>query len=237
MATADVDLPVACADRAVYLPDANALVIADVHLGRGEASAVDAPIDAAAGTVARFEALLDRFDPDTAVVAGDLLHSFAWIPSAVEARLEAIAAAAEAADADLVVVEGNHDALLEEAFDGATTDELALSDGETLVLHGHDPPRRSADRYVIGHDHPALSIDGRKHPCYLYGPGVYDGADLLVLPAFTTLARGTTINRRRTADFASPLVTDAGALHPAIRDEAADETLWFPPLADCRRLL
>lgn len=226
------------AERAVYVPAAETLVLADLHLGRGEASAVDAPIDAADDAVARLRALLDRFDPATVVVAGDLLHSFSWIPRGVRRAIDGIETAVDEAGAALVCTIGNHDTLLEDAFDGETVPASRLTDGETVVCHGHERPNIEGSQYLIGHDHPALSVRGRKRPCFLYGPDAYDGgADVLVVPAFTRLARGTTVNGRRARDFQSPLITDADAFHPVVRDVEGAETLWFPPLGDCRGVL
>ncbi|WP_290819541.1 metallophosphoesterase [Halovivax sp.] len=241
MTPADADGTVEFADRAVYLPDADALVLADVHLGRGEASMVDAPIDAAERVVERIAELLDRFDPATVAIAGDLLHSFSWIPRGVRLAIEGTEAAIDGAGAELVCTPGNHDAMLADVFDGETAPARRLADGETVVCHGHERPQLDGSRYVIGHDHPALAVEGRKHPCFLYGPGAYEdgdgAADVLVLPAFSRLARGTTVNARRGRDFQSPLVTDADAFHPVIRDVDGEETLWFPPLGECRRVL
>lgn len=225
------------AERAVYLPAAETLVLSDLHLGRGEASAVDAPIDAADDAVDRLDGLCERFEPATVVVAGDLLHSFSRVPRGVHETVSAIEATVDDAGAALVCTPGNHDSMLEAVFDGETADAYRLADGETAVCHGHEPPELAGNRYLIGHDHPALSVDGRKLPCFLYGPGVYDGADVLVLPAFSQLARGTTVNGRRARDFQSPLVADADAFHPVVRDVEGEETLWFPPLGESRRAL
>ncbi|WP_254862099.1 metallophosphoesterase [Halovivax gelatinilyticus] len=240
--------PLSFDERAVYLPAAETLVIADVHLGRGEVSAVDAPIDAAERVVDRLDVLIGRFSPQTVVVAGDLLHSFTWVSRGVREAVDRLVATVD--DAHLVCTPGNHDTMVESVFDGETPSAYRLADGETVVCHGHEQPPsdeiESQDGppalYVIGHDHPALSIDGRKHPCFLFGPGAYehgDGptADVLVLPAFSRLARGTKINARRANDFQSPLVTDVDGLYPIVRDETGDETLWFPPLGESRRLL
>jgi hypothetical protein len=41
----------------------------------------------------------------------------------------------------------------------------------------------------------------------------------------------------RTADFDSPLVTDADAFRPFVWDADAQETLRFPPLGEFRDLL
>ncbi len=229
------DPRLAFADRGMYLAEADALVVADLHLGRGVASRVDAPLGDGRNTVDRLEGLLDRFEPRIVVVAGDLLHAVSWIPDGVADRVAELERAVERSGAALVVTPGNHDVSLERVYDGSVSTEHRLTDG-TVVLHGHEPPERDADRYVIGHDHPALSVDGRKLPCLLYGPGHGD-SEVIVLPAFDRLAAGTTVNRLRAGEFLSPLVTDADGLRPAVRDEAAGETLWFPSLGECRELL
>ncbi|ELZ12125.1 metallophosphoesterase [Halovivax asiaticus JCM 14624] len=239
--------PLSFAERAVYVQPAETLVLADVHLGRGATSAVDAPIDAADDPVGRLESLLDRFDPQTVVIAGDLLHSFSWIPDGVRETVAEIERVVTDAEASLVCTPGNHDSVLDEAFDGETAAAYQLDDEETVVCHGHERPPTEwvsddgspPSLYVIGHDHPALSIDGRKYPCFLSVPSAETtvSGDLLVLPAFSQLARGTTINTRRARDFQSPLVTGVGGASPAVRDVDGEETLWFPPLDECRHAL
>ncbi|WP_267642849.1 metallophosphoesterase [Haloarchaeobius amylolyticus] len=227
------------ADRAAYLPAADALVLADLHLGKAHASSVEFPLNEGAGMADRLGGLLDRFDPATVVFAGDVLHSFTTVP--VPAR-EALADLADrvTAQADLRLVSGNHDTQLERVAervaDLPVADAVELDDG-TVVCHGHEEPQPGADRYVVGHDHPTIDIEGRTHPCFLYGPGAYRGSDVLVLPAFTTLAAGMTVNRMRGSDFQTPLVTDPDRFHPIVRDESGDETLRFPPLGEFRRLL
>lgn len=244
----DVDVPFTPLERAVYVDPADALVVADLHLGRAAASNVDAPLPDGEDALERLASLLERTGPATVVVAGDLLHSFSEVPRGVERTVAALRGTVEDAGAALVVTPGNHDAMLERVFDGETSPAYRLADGETVVLHGHESPGENAEpepttdpggveRYVIGHDHPALSVEGRKVPCFLYGPEAYDGADVLQLPAFTRLAPGSTVNGMSGRDFASPLVRVADRFHPAVRDADADETLWFPPLGECRRVL
>lgn len=226
----------ATGERAVLVPGADAVVIADVHLGRDAASRVEAPLGGGRDAIDRLEELLAETDPAEVVIGGDLLHSFSSIPRGVEDDLVAFIEAIEDAGASPVVVGGNHDAMLASVYGGEIHDEYRLADGETVVIHGHDAPETPAKRYVVGHDHPALSIDGRKRPCFLYGPDSHDDADVLMLPAFTRLAPGATVNGMRGGDFQSPLVADAGGWHPGVRD-GEGETLWFPPLSEFRRLL
>ncbi|QUO47222.1 metallophosphoesterase [Halorubrum ruber] len=249
------DADVAFAERAVYLSDADALVVADLHVGRGEASAVSLPLGERADLVDRLGALLDRFDPATVVVAGDAVHTFDRVTDRAREALDALRDGCEASGAALELVAGNHDAALADAWDGPVREELVLeasgdsSDGDsprTVVCHGHEAPSAPADRYVIGHVHPTIEIEGDRRPCVLRGEGTYRGADLLVLPAFTRLAPGVAVNDMGTAAFDSPLVTDADRLAPVVIDSPPDggdggsdggEPLRFPPLGEFRELL
>lgn len=219
-------LPFRPRDRAAYLPAAKALVLADLHLGRGESTALELPITGRAPE--RVADLLDWCGPETVLLAGDVVHSFAGPSGPVEAAFAAIVETIQAAGADPVVLSGNHDGALETLAD--PTPSVTLPDG-TLVCHGHEAPQASADRYVIGHDHPAVAIEGQRRPCYLHGEGVYRGGDVLVLPAFTPLATGTLVNDLDRYEASSPLLTDLGSFRPVVRDETADETYVFPPLA------
>ncbi|MFB6206922.1 MAG: metallophosphoesterase [Haloglomus sp.] len=228
-------------DRAVYLPRADALVLADTHLGRDESSNVQLRLGEDRDITERVERLLERYEPAELVVAGDLLHSFSSVPSGVRESLRDLRRAADAAGTEVVVTPGNHDTMLDELWDGPTTDQHALADGDrqVVVLHGHEPPADpgGAHLYVVGHDHPTIEIEGQRRPCYLHGHGCYRGADVLMLPSFTRLAAGAPVNGMSTADFMSPLVTEADLLRPVVHDATADETLVFPPLGRFREML
>lgn len=218
-------------DRALLIEDT--LVVADLHLGRGKQSAVEAPVGDGQDVCERIGSLCEALEPETVVLAGDVLHAFETVPSGVEAQLRAIDEHVTAAEATLVVVTGNHDTMLEQVWAGPTTSSHWI-DSETLVVHGHEQPGVEADRYVLGHDHPTIEIEGQRHPCFLQGDGGPDGSAIVVLPSFNRLTAGVVINRRYARDFQSPLVTDVDALEPIVRDETAGETLRFPPLGTFR---
>ncbi|MFC6836219.1 metallophosphoesterase [Halomarina ordinaria] len=228
---------VAFRDRALSLPVADALVLADLHVGRAAASPVEFPLGERDDLEERLDALLAATSPGTVVLAGDVLHAFDRVPDGARGTVAALARLVETAGADLVVTPGNHDTMLDAVWDGPTEREYELADG-TVVLHGHDPPERAAGRYVVGHDHPKLTVEGRDWPCLLYGEGVYEGADVFVLPAFTRLASGVSVNGRpgRASLERSPLVTDVDRFRPVVYDSAADEQRTFPPLGRLRRL-
>lgn len=218
-------------DRALLVGDT--LVVADLHLGRVAQSAVEAPVGDGRDICERFTTLCATVEPERVVLAGDVLHAFQTVPEGVETRLRTIRDRVAAVGATLVVVAGNHDTMLERVWEGPTTSSHWI-DSETLVVHGHERPGVEADRYVLGHDHPTIEIEGQRHPCFLRGPGGPDGSTVVVLPAFNRFPSGVVINRRYADDFQSPLVTDVDALEPIVRDETAGETLRFPPLGTFR---
>lgn len=221
-------------DRAVVLSDT--LVVADLHLGRAAASAVEAPIDDGVDVRERIERLLAVHDPSTLVVAGDVLHAFDTVPRGVAGTLGDLRRLADSAGVDAVAVRGNHDTMLDSLWDGEITDAHWIDAG-TVVVHGHERPDAAAEQYLLGHDHPTIEIEGRCRPCWLHGPGGPDGTEIVLLPAFNRFPAGVTINEMRGPDFQSPLVVDADALSPVVWDEVAGEPLRFPPLGEFRHRL
>jgi len=219
-------------DRAVYVRPVDVLVLADLHVGRAEASDVAFPVGERDHLHGRLAGLLDAFDPATVAFAGDVLQRHDYVPVVARDTLADLVALVEDADASLVATPGNHDQQLPDVLDAPTPDAHAV-DG-LVVCHGHERPELDGDLYVVGHDHPVIEIEGQRRPTYLYGERSFRGGDVLVLPSFTELAAGVEVNRMRTSDFASPLVTDANALRPVVYDGDADEPLWFPPLGDLR---
>lgn len=237
--------------RAAYLEAADALLVADLHVGRVAASNVDAPLDEGADLVDRIATHLDAVDPSTFVVAGDVLHVHGSVPTGAVDVLEAIVRTAESAGTTPVFVTGNHDTLLDDldiAGDPVVTDEYRLQDG-TVVCHGHEEPGGAPDeepdkvdtgettatgttRYVVGHEHPAIRIEGARHACFLAGENVYRDADVLVLPAFNRAASGTLVNRL--GDAMSPVVGRLDRYRPVV---VGDEAYEFPPLSEFAAML
>jgi putative SbcD/Mre11-related phosphoesterase len=220
-------------DRALGVE--STLVLADCHVGRGTGGNLEFPVGSGGEMVERFRDLLVRHDPETVVLAGDLLHSFRTVPRTVETTVAGFRDACRDAGATLVVTPGNHDTMLDSVWDGPTESEYRI--GDTVVCHGHEPPETDADRYVVGHDHPTIEIEGQRRPCYLVGEDQYRGADVVMLPSFNKLNAGVVVNRMEASEFQSPLITDTDRLKPVVWDEQARQSRTFPPLGEFRRML
>ena len=223
--------------RSVFLPDADALVVADLHVGRSEASDVAFPLGERRDLLDRLGALLTRKGPATVVFAGDVLHRFETVSERSSETVAELAAVCREAGSDPVFVRGNHDPMLDTIRDDARDAYVLAENPRTVVCHGHQEPSLDAERYVIGHDPPAIEIEGQRRPCFLDAPAAYEGADVLVLPAFSRLAAGVEVNDAQGSDLQSPLVRDLGDVRPILYDDGSEEALTFPPLASFRRLL
>lgn len=202
--------------RAIYLPDAGILALADLHLGytwvqrrRGALLPVNTP-----DTLGdRLESLVRTYQPRSCVLVGDVVHQAVALP-AIQEELQALARRFPATT-EWIVCPGNHDqqlpALLTRLGLRAQVTPLWTA-GQCLFHHGDrleatastGPEfqlRAEAGFHIIGHEHPALRLgDGvatsAKVPCFLLG------ANALVLPAFSDWASGCEVGR---APFLGPL--------------------------------
>ncbi len=221
-------------DRAAYFAEVDVLVVADLHLGRARSANIDFPVGETGRMMDRLVTLLERYEPAEVVFAGDVLHAFSYVPDGVEAAIGELRDTVLAAGAAPVVVSGNHDTMLESFTD--PVEDYSIGEG-MIICHGHEEPSTSGTQYIIGHEHPAIDIAGRRRPCFLVGRGVYNEADVIVLPAFNQLAVGTEINGMTGEDTASPLLAELESFRPIVCDSSSEETLAFPPLADLREYL
>ncbi|MFB6090824.1 MAG: metallophosphoesterase [Halobellus sp.] len=224
-------------ERSAYLTHAETLVVADLHVGRASASDVDFPLGERRDLTERLGARLAEFDPDIAVFAGDVLHRFGTVTERSRETVAGLAEACRDAGTEPVFVRGNHDTALDAACDDVRDAYVASEEPRVVVCHGHEAPEIDADRYVIGHDHPAIAIEGQRRPCFLNAPDAHRGADVLMLPTFSRAAAGVEINDARGGDLQSPLLDRLDDVRPVVYDDDTGEALTFPPLGQFRRML
>lgn len=183
------------------------LVVADTHFGI-EADLASHGMHFRSRSSDRLERLLrtiDRADPDTLLLLGDIKHSIPSLTRQEYAELPRILGALRDR-IPLIIFPGNHDIGLErfvqdgelQPRDGAVVDGVAY-------LHGHTNPSPALfnNLIILGHHHPLLSLHDEvgcalREPAYLratlnpavadaYGP-VPDPTRLLFMPAFNELA-------------------------------------------------
>jgi DNA ligase-associated metallophosphoesterase len=190
------------ADRALYWPARQRLLIADLHLGKGDtfrAAGIAVPTGGTAHDLARLAALLARTGARSLWILGDFLH--ARRNAAVDAAWRAFREAH--GNVAFAVVPGNHD----RAFDALAAGVERLPDGvvDWPFELRHAPLVRPAARHVLcGHVHPVLRLPGAgRHPLFWLRP------EITVLPAFSAFTGGHPVPR---ADSAGSVLCDGDQL-------------------------
>jgi DNA ligase-associated metallophosphoesterase len=172
---------------AVYLPDHDALLVADLHLEKGSSFASRGhflpPYDTRE-TLAALTDVVARFDPGTVIALGDSFHDVGGP--------DRLGGDERAALRDVqhrrrwIWVAGNHDRTLSVDVGGEVVGEVAL--GPLLLRH---EPAEGAVHEVAGHLHPVGKVvmrgRGVRRRCF-----VTDGARC-VMPAFGAYAGGLNV--------------------------------------------
>ena len=174
------------ADRALYWPARGRLLIADLHLGKGDilrAAGIPVPSGGTRHDLARLDALLRATAARELWVLGDFLHGRRH--PRVEASWRALMAAHPGCVAS--VVAGNHDRSLAPDALGIIHLPDDVRDGPFRFRH---VPLGRADAGVghvlCGHVHPVVRIPGLpgRHPALLLEAGQ------AILPAFSAFTGG-----------------------------------------------
>ncbi|TDK27214.1 ligase-associated DNA damage response endonuclease PdeM [Luteimonas aestuarii] len=177
------------ADRALYWPREQRLLIADLHLGKGDtfrAAGIPVPTGGTTHDLRRIDALLRATGAHALWILGDFLH--ARRHAAVDAAWRALRDAH--GKVAFGVVPGNHDRALDAGIAGV--DVIAEDTLEPPFVFRHAPPDAAdANAHVIcGHVHPVLRLPGAgRHPVFWLQPR------MTVLPAFSAFTGGHAVRR------------------------------------------
>jgi uncharacterized protein len=180
-------------DGAAWLPEPRTIVVADVHVGYELAAQRRGgylpPVEHGATVGARLRAMAAELDATRVVIAGDLRHSTRDLDDLERDELSRLEAAL-GTGLLLDVVRGNHDR-------GGTIvgheTMGALRVGDVDIVH--EPPATMPERWTVcGHLHPRTTLRDEtgasaRFPCALVGERV------IVLPAFSRWAGGTSVGR------------------------------------------
>lgn len=179
------------ADRALYWPARRSLLIADLHLGKGDslrAAGIPVPTGGSAYDLARLDALIGRLGAEQLWILGDLLHGArtggSWREHwrAFRRRHEGL---------DIRLVAGNHDGAVPDAGLDIACHDGAIACGPFRLTHRPAPPepaqRKQEPPWICGHLHPVVRLPGLpgRFPAFVVTPGQ------IVLPAFSAFTGGS----------------------------------------------
>lgn len=175
-------------ERALYFPKENALLVADVHLGKVgtfRQHGIPLPEALADADLARLAGALERSGAQKLVVLGDLIHGRMGLTPSFVAKMAAWRAQFPV---PMVLVEGNHDRhapqLPSEWKVEVVRPDMRLE--PFLLSHA---PQPNADCFVLcGHLHPMMRLARGslqvRLPCFWLEP------QRMVLPAFSDFTGG-----------------------------------------------
>lgn len=176
---------------ALYLPEARALVVSDLHLEKGAAFArrgqLLPPYDTLA-TLRLLETVIGRYDPRVVISLGDSFHDrrgSAEMPDIFRSMVAAMARGRE-----WVWINGNHDPDGAVDLPGLSADLLSYGG----LTFRHEPEKTCLPGEVAGHLHPCATVRRReksvRRPCF-----ASDGVRLL-MPSFGVMTGGLDLRHK-----------------------------------------
>ena len=189
-------------DLALFLEKEEILIICDTHLGYEEAlnyEGILMPRHQFKDTIIRLNKILDKVNPKTIIINGDIKHEFGKI-SEQEWRNTIKLIDLLSKHARLVLIKGNHDTIL-----GPIAEKRNITIVENFfinnicITHGDKVPLadefKKAKTLIIGHEHPAILITDkvRKELFKCFLKGRWNNKTLIVQPSFNLVTEGTDI--------------------------------------------
>lgn len=177
-------------ERAVWMPDYEVLLVADLHLGKESAfRAASIPVpDVTVIDLGRLSSLIDKTECRRLIILGDLVHCARGLSR--EVIDQAARWREEHRDLHVQLIVGNHDAKAGCLPTSWNLDSRDVADCGPFQLQ-HVPPKRSIKPCLAGHVHPKCrlrtSTDSMTLPCFVLTE------EVLILPAFGTFVDGQAV--------------------------------------------
>lgn len=180
-------------DKAIYWPEQQALLIADLHLGKAATYrqlGQPVPHGTTADNFLRLDQVLHRYTCQRLIVLGDFLHAR---QAQNTATLQALGDwRRRHAELAITLIRGNHDRHAGDPPPALNIETVA----EPLLLGPfalqHEPHAHESHHVLAGHVHPAYRLHGRgrqslRLPCFVLGERVS------LLPSFGSFTGGFTV--------------------------------------------
>lgn len=162
------------ANRTLWLPEHDILVISDLHIGKAQhfrKHGIPIPMEAALRNLELFSASIVKRKPKQLILLGDLFHS--TLNNEWELLITAINRLQSIHNFDIILTVGNHDILSEEDYQQLSLRCLPWYDvGELRFVHEPSNGQILPNSITIcGHLHPGVTITGKaknriKLPCF-----------------------------------------------------------------------
>ncbi len=207
----------------IAVPDLDSLILSDLHVG------IEIVQTSSGVLMPRFQTdnILEELGEarkisgmSNLVINGDLKHSFSGKNKKENQEVEMFLRKVSMLFEKVYVVRGNHDSAIKYRaadFNNVEVMEKIEKDG-FLIVHGHKKIEANEETHyiIIGHEHPALELKDdagvtEKVSCLLYGQK--EGVFTVVLPAYSEIASGTSINNIPKNRLLSPHLRDIGVKH------------------------
>jgi len=201
----------------LYHDEADLLVLSDLHLG------LEGTMTSEGNYVPKHQLKRIKNDIERAksisnasriLINGDLKNEFKTSYSESK-EVEKLAEFLKKTFEEVIIVKGNHDTFIESSFDRFNIKlKEFYKESEILFIHGDRKLENfevgEFETLVIGHEHPALGLKDdigvkEKIDCFLYGKTKKD-EKIIVLPAFSSISRGTNINETSERELLSPIL-------------------------------
>ncbi|AHC51603.1 phosphoesterase [Sulfolobus acidocaldarius SUSAZ] len=193
------DLPV------LYIKPLNAVVLSDVHIGFEQEMAnkgIYIPKVQKKRFLTIYRKALDYFKTNKLIINGDFKHTFNKITKQERDELTEILTELNENKIEVKIVKGNHDNYISAVTEKFSNVELVedINVNDISIFHGHkriDVQENENKVYIIGHEHPRLSIKdrlgfARKLQCFLKVP-LRNNSTVIVLPATGTYQSGNDV--------------------------------------------
>ncbi|TKC10013.1 ligase-associated DNA damage response endonuclease PdeM [Pedobacter polaris] len=171
-------------ERAIYLPQQELLAISDLHLGKAahfRKAGLQVPSTLAQGDLERLSILLERFQPKTLLINGDMFHHDVNTDVDDFGRWKL-----QYSNLNFILVKGNHDKLDEKQYQnlGIKIHDPSYCTSSFCFIHDAVKCKEENLYPISGHIHPGVAVFGKakqslKFPCF------YFGNDYAVMPAFS----------------------------------------------------
>ncbi|RLE51623.1 MAG: hypothetical protein DRJ33_05525 [Candidatus Methanomethylicota archaeon] len=227
---------------ALYLEKYNAVVVADLHIGFEaalEKDGIHIPVSMYPKMKAQLTSLLDETKAERVIFLGDVKHEFGE-PSVQEwVEVKDLLGWLMERGVSVDVVRGNHDNYIIrilKKYDNVTLHDPVMFLEDIMLAHGHKSFEIPSEVRVVilAHEHPAISVKDKsgakyKFKCFLVGK--YKEVDLVVIPSFSPLAVGVSINEAPKEELLTPMLheVDLGEFTPIVVEKDVG-AFKFPPL-------